>query len=506
VTDVTRSQSPGRPITAGSVSKPGQASNTGSQFAGGLAVPGPAQGVSQPTSQLVGQPDGRSTGQGVSRGHQDSSESLLSMDTDVRDRARGGSFANAKADAAYPLLSLPTAAFSEPREGIRPSQGAGTSADVSQWASQAPFQEDERSFDSSGEELEEVVPEGGTLQHVVKGSSWLDEMFPLGDLFADLRIRNPAMVQPAPLAKREVGSRSLEHYVSGRDAPVPNLPLSPAVDMWLEEQSHAFNSRSRPGSSKRVSAKGSLPRLPRVLPRFVPSDAPTLAEPPVLPEDWYKVLGSNSSPSPASYSWSARDMGDGAVAAGRDLSVLSELDWLVSGSSDILTKLVALPQCAPLVRDLNLLRRYSLEVARDIERLGKTTSARYANFVWRLRDGHLARIHSAVPQHSREALRGARLGGPCLFPEKDVASTAENLRGDVQLRNMSDSLRFIQDASRRPPESRKRPAPAAPARPPVKKVKFASKTPPRPSGAPRGRGRGFRTPKGKGKGRGKRSS
>jgi len=38
VTDVTRSQSPGRPITADTVSKPGLASNTSSQFAGGWAL------------------------------------------------------------------------------------------------------------------------------------------------------------------------------------------------------------------------------------------------------------------------------------------------------------------------------------------------------------------------------------------------------------------------------------------------------------------------------------
>ena len=58
-------------------------------------------------------------------------------------------------------------------------------------------------------------------------------------------------------------------------------------------------------------------------------------------------------------------MGEGAAAAGRDLSVLSELDRLMAGS--------------------------------DVFFLGKSAAARSTNLVWCIRDGHLSRIHPAVP-------------------------------------------------------------------------------------------------------------
>jgi len=53
-------------------------------------------------------------------------------------------------------------------------------------------------------------------------------------------------------------------------------------------------------------------------------------------------------------------MGEGAAAAGRDLSVLSELDWLAAGSNDFLGKLAVYPRCDFLLKDLLLVQRYSL--------------------------------------------------------------------------------------------------------------------------------------------------
>ena len=58
--------------------------------------------------------------------------------------------------------------------------------------------------------------------------------------------------------------------------------------------------------------------------------APALSSQSVLPEGWYRSYLLRP-PSPASYPWSAKDMGEGAAAAGRDLSVLSELDRLNGG-------------------------------------------------------------------------------------------------------------------------------------------------------------------------------
>jgi len=104
--------------------------------------------------------------------------------------------------------------------------------------------------------------------------------------------------------------------------------------------------------------------------------APALSSQSVLPEGWYRSYLLRP-PSPASYPWSAKDMGEGAAAAGRDLSVLSELDRLNGGVG-----------------------RFS----------GKSAAARYTDLVRCIRDGHPSRFHSAVPRHSREDLRGAPLG------------------------------------------------------------------------------------------------
>ena len=90
-------------------------------------------------------------------------------------------------------------------------------------------------------------------------------------------------------------------------------------------------------------------------------------------------------------------MGEGTAAAGRDLSVLSELDWLVAGSNDILGKLAVHPRCDFLIKDLHLAQRYNLQIARDSELLGKSAAARYANLVWRIRDGHLPEFTLLCP-------------------------------------------------------------------------------------------------------------
>jgi len=149
-----------------------------------------------------------------------------------------------------------------------------------------------RSLDSdpSFEEPEDV-PEARVLRSTSKGHSWLDDVFSLETLFQDLRIRNPSLKQSESSAPPQVIHRSLEHFVPEYCAPIPNLPLSPAVITWLEEHTRFFNSSSRLGAARRVSlSKGSLPVLSRVDQRFVPSDTPAFSSPLVLPEDWYKFI------------------------------------------------------------------------------------------------------------------------------------------------------------------------------------------------------------------------
>jgi len=357
----------------------------------------------------------------------------------------------------------------------------------------------------------ETPQEERDLQPSARGRTLLDDLVPLEELLSDLRSRLPSMMPPAVAAGRRSAPPSLGRFPGPQDVPLPNLPLSPSVSQWLEEQSQEILGRDKSGKPKRSAyAKGVLPRLPRVHSRYVPQDVPTLFESPVLPTDWYRVVHSRSNSSPSAYSLTSREVEDAAAAAGRDLSVLSQLDWLAAGSSDLLGRLEASPQCRPLLGDLYLLDRYCLEMARSIELLGQTASARYANAVWRMRDGHLSRLHSSVPSHTREALRGASLSCPSLFPEAVVSVTAECLKADVHMQSMSDSLKLVRSASSKRGDSRKRPASFSPPRPPAKKVLFRPRTPSRFPGPNRGRGRGSGVPRGsktsKGKGRGKRSS
>ena len=119
-------------------------------------------------------------------------------------------------------------------------------------------------------------------------------------------------------------------------------------------------------------------------------------------------------------------------AAGRDLAVISELDWLTSGASHLLGQMAATPALHPYMSSITLLQRYGLETCRSVEMLKRSSTARYANHLWRLRDGHLSRLHPSVPKQTKESLRQAPLLGIHLFPEETVAIAGQNLRGDVQ--------------------------------------------------------------------------
>jgi len=70
-----------------------------------------------------------------------------------------------------------------------------------------------------------------------------------------------------------------------------------------------------------------------------------------------------------------KEMEEFASATGRDLSILSDMDWLVSGSNDILGRLAAAPKFASHLPYLHLLPRYSLQLCRDLEILSLTTTA-----------------------------------------------------------------------------------------------------------------------------------
>ena len=130
-------------------------------------------------------------------------------------------------------------------------------------------------------------------------------------------------------------------------------------------------------------------------------------------------------------------------AAGHDLAVISELDWLTSGASHLLGQMAATPALHPYMSSITLLQGYALETCRSVDMLEGSSTTRYANHLWRLRDGHLSRLHPSVPKHTKESLRQAPLLGIHMFSEETVAIAGQNLRGDVQHLNLSKSLRFF---------------------------------------------------------------
>ena len=132
------------------------------------------------------------------------------------------------------------------------------------------------------------------------------------------------------------------------------------------------------------------------------------------------------------------------------------------GVSHLLGQMAATPALHPYMSSITLLQRYALETCRSVEMLERSSTARYANHLWRLRDGHLSRLHRSVPKQTKESLRQAPLLGIHLFPEETVAIAGQNLRGDVQHLNLSKSLIFFtavkqptgKKASSQPPKAK----------------------------------------------------
>ena len=93
---------------------------------------------------------------------------------------------------------------------------------------------------------------------------------------------------------------------------------------------------------------------------------------------------------------SVKETEEFVAAAGRDLAVISELDWLTSGESHLLGQMAATPALLPYMSSITLLQRYDLETCGSVEMLERSSTARYANHIWRLRDVHLSKLHGSV--------------------------------------------------------------------------------------------------------------
>ena len=93
------------------------------------------------------------------------------------------------------------------------------------------------------------------------------------------------------------------------------------------------------------------------------------------------------------------------TSAGRNLAVICELDWLTSGASHLLGQMTATPSLQPYMSSLALLQCYAFETCRSEEMLDWSTTARFVNHIWWLRDGYLSKLHSVVPKQTKDSLR-----------------------------------------------------------------------------------------------------
>ncbi len=83
-------------------------------------------------------------------------------------------------------------------------------------------------------------------------------------------------------------------------------------------------------------------------------------------------------------------------------------------------------------------------MCRGVQALALSTTARYANLVWHMRDSYLSKLHPAIPKSTRDVLRRSPLVSGQLFAEETVAIASANLTGDLQPQTNSRALQRLQ--------------------------------------------------------------
>ena len=266
-----------------------------------------------------------------------------------------------------------------------------------------------------------------------RGLTVLDDLIPLNALRDDVRARHPDMPVTPVIQPDRPQSLGLGQYVSINTNIKTNLPLSPAINSYLELHSRVLDGTGHLGRSRETKfTKGQYPKLPSLTPaRYLPADAATLYQTPSLPESWYQLCGNQSQPFPGSFSMTHKEMEESITNAGRDLSVVSDLDWMVSGASHLLKEMATTSGLQTSQTQIAHLQRYMLEVCRGLEVLELSNTARYANLIWHMRDSYLGKLHSSVPKSTRESLRRSPLNSGRLFSEETVALASSTLKSDV---------------------------------------------------------------------------
>jgi hypothetical protein len=102
------------------------------------------------------------------------------------------------------------------------------------------------------------------------------------------------------------------------------------------------------------------------------------------------------------------------------------------------------PELATSLSFQTYLQKYLLEMCRGVHALELSSTARYANLIWHMRDSYLSKLHPAVPKSTREVLRRSPLNSGNLFAEETVANAAATLNGDLQLQTNARALQRLQ--------------------------------------------------------------
>ena len=153
-----------------------------------------------------------------------------------------------------------------------------------------------------------------------------------------------------------------------------------------------------------------------------------------MPLGWHSLLREPGKMPAQSISLSATDFQEIQLRLGRDMSVLSDMDWMLGGAQTFLKGLRDSVQGRQeddsLDDSLYFLQRYLLEISQDVGHLALSSTALFANLRWRERDQALTRCHTLLSD-SRESLRRGPLLSKTLFEENMVTAAASRLQGDI---------------------------------------------------------------------------
>ena len=202
--------------------------------------------------------------------------------------------------------------------------------------------------------------------------------------------------------------------------------------------------------------------------RFEPPNAPSLLRASELPPEWHRLVSDQCKISPETISFSRAEFREIQSSVSKILAVFSDLDWWVSGVSNLVKDIQPHLPNENLQLAGNYSQRYLLESCRSLEELEIQVTALFSQLKWKERDGFLSWLHPHVPVATRRELRASSLYGADIFDEEVVSQAGDRLQGDVSLKSntiMLDTLVKGQGPRTRAPPQPKRPTPALPPSP-----------------------------------------